>query len=68
VPSIFPRYAARVASETNVGDEPEAGYIWFALFSVEPTIAVGWPTAIGATHLRTALGPLGIQVPRESNR
>jgi hypothetical protein len=66
MPSIFPRYAARVASETNVGDEPEAAYIWFALFDVEPTVLVGWPTALGVTHLHTALGPLGIPVSRES--
>lgn len=67
MPSIFPRYATRLASEVNIGDEPESAYVWFALFTVAPVVSVGWPTATATTHLRTALGPLGIPVTRESS-
>lgn len=66
MPSIFPRYAARVTSEV-VGDDPESAYVWFGIFTAEPVVSVGWPTITGATHLITTLGPLGIPVSKESN-
>lgn len=67
MPSIFPRYAARVTSE-NVGDEPEAAYVWFAVFTAAPVVSVGWPTITGTTHTITTLGPLGIPVSKTSNK
>jgi hypothetical protein len=51
-----------------VGDEPEAAYVWFAVFTAAPVVSVGWPTITGTTHMITTLGPLGIPVSKASNK